>query len=105
MFAEAVFKIAAAVVMAPLYALFGALRLMAWLCLLPGHLSNLHRLLGRGLCCPSCGRENALSGRWSCARCSGVYHGFVGECPICSARASFFPCMYCGVSIVLEPWQ
>ena len=60
------------------------------------------RLLRRALPCPSCGAANALHGRFECRSCSAVFHGFVGECPLCGAGARFFPCSECGVSVAVR---
>ena len=87
----------------PFYAGYGAWRLLAGLAGVTRQLLWSRRLLEETLTCGSCGERNVLHGRWQCAACSGVYHGFVGECPLCGAGAAFFPCGRCQVSLPLGP--
>lgn len=86
---------------APLLALYGAWSMLKLAGVLVTRLRRIKRLSAATLTCPSCRRPNPLHGRWSCAVCSGVYHGFVGECPLCHADASMMFCDSCGVSIRL----
>lgn len=90
--------------LAPFYAAYGAwtiavgisrtVRWAAW----TGH------LLSPRLVCPACGEENSLHGRWECRApgCGVTYLGAADRCERCGAGASFFPCAYCGMSILLR---
>jgi|SRR5579883_1810218 len=83
------------------YAGYGAWRVVAGLVGVAQAVGRTRRLLSTTLPCTSCHSRNALHGRWSCANCSGVYHGFVGSCSLCGAGAHHFDCERCGASIPL----
>lgn len=51
----------------------------------------------------SSGHRSPAVGRWRCAACGGVYHGWVGRCGVCGAGAGTASCETCGVTIRL-PW-
>ncbi len=85
----------------PLYALYGAYALATGYLRRMARLGDNLRLLGSTLRCTSCGRENALDGRWKCRACGATYHGAVFHCGFCGAGASFFSCR-CGISIPLR---
>ncbi len=90
-----------AVILAPLFAAYALwCALSGWL-RLSGRIQGAKRLLAPTISCPSCGRENALAGRWRCASCQARYQGYVGRCSHCGAGATFFPCEACGISIRL----
>lgn len=87
----------------PLFALHGLVMLVR------GAHSLVHRLraartaLGSTLVCQN-GHPNETVGRWSCAACGSVYHGWVGRCAVCGAPAGRMDCAACGVGIAL-PWS
>lgn len=87
---------------APFYAAYACYRLFVGLLSLPRRLIVARRLLAKSLPCGSCHHQNRLDGRWSCSYCGAIYHGFVGECGLCGAGASFFPCESCGIAIPLR---
>jgi hypothetical protein len=96
-------KLVFAALLAPLFAAYGAWRLVVGLVRLVERVVWTVRLSRPTMPCPSCGFANALHGRWECGACSAVYHGFVASCHRCGAGASFFPCERCEVSIPLGP--
>ncbi len=93
-------KVLGLAVRIPLYALYGAGRMVVGLVRLPSRVQQTTRVLSGTLPCPACSTETSLSGRWTCGTCAATWVGWVGECPL-GHRASFFPCVRCGASIVL----
>lgn len=59
--------------------------------------------LGSTVACQN-GHANETVGRWACAACGSVYHGWVGRCEVCGAPAGRIDCAACGVGIRL-PWS
>ena len=95
------FKLGVIVLKGLFYMGYGAARLVGRGLKLPGSIKGASRLLGSSLPCPCCREQSALLGRWTCGACSGTYVGFVGECGLCHASCSFFPCSSCGGSIAI----
>lgn len=87
----------------PLFTLYGIWRVLRWGFGLIGAVIRMRRALDRVIRCPS-GHANAVVGRWECASCRAVYHGWVGRCPLCGAGAAWISCSTCGVSVRL-PWE
>lgn len=88
--------------LAPLFATYGAWRILVGAVLFVRRVIWMIRLSGPVLTCGSCGESNALHGRWICGACGSTYHGFVARCP-CGAGAAYFSCRRCGVSLPLGP--
>jgi predicted RNA-binding Zn-ribbon protein involved in translation (DUF1610 family) len=93
------------IVIAPLLAVYGAFAIVRGAVRLAGRAKVTARLLSLTLVCPACGEASATRSRWSCSSCSSVYTGAVVVCEYCGARASHYPCEWCGASIPLEPWR
>lgn len=93
-------RLLGAVVLSPLYALYG-LVLVGRAVLSVGRAARGARAaLSSTLVCPNGHRSQAV-GRWRCAACGSVYHGWVGRCRICGAGAGTTSCESCGVTIRL----
>lgn len=89
--------------LSPLYALYGALTLVRSL-LSPIRFARRTRsALASEIHCPN-GHANSTTGRFECASCRAVYHGWVGACGLCGAPAGWIVCSTCGVGIRL-PWE
>jgi hypothetical protein len=87
----------------PFQAAYGLLVLIGALVRLPGRLRALSAALGDELICPN-GHANRATGRFECASCHAVYHGWIGKCGHCGAPAGWTPCGTCGVAVAL-PWE
>jgi predicted RNA-binding Zn-ribbon protein involved in translation (DUF1610 family) len=87
----------------PLLALYGVVTLVRGVLALGrrGHAARL--ALDTTLVCQN-GHANETVGRWSCAACGSIYHGWVGRCAVCGAPAGRMDCAACGVGMPL-PWS
>jgi hypothetical protein len=96
-------RLLALVLGSPFFVLYGLVTLVRGVLAL-GRRGRAARLaLGGVLVCQN-GHANETRGRWSCAACGSVYHGWVGRCAVCSAPAGRMDCGTCGVGIPL-PWS
>lgn len=95
-------NLARELVLAPVYALYGA-----WVLLRAGRrfareLAAVPWLLQSDIRCPTCSYANAVHDRWSCADCGAEFLGAVHTCGICGAGASWFPCERCRAAVALR---
>lgn len=96
-------QIARFILGAPFYLVYGLVTLVR------GVRRAARRVRGAGLALAptlrcSNGHPNDTAGRWTCASCHAVYHGWVGRCELCGAGAGWMTCEHCGVGIAL-PWR
>lgn len=90
------------VVLSPFYVVYGAWLLVRALLGLGRAVKGAGAALSPTLVCPN-GHRSAAVGRWRCAMCGSIYHGWVGRCGVCGAGAGRTSCDVCGVGIRL-PW-
>jgi hypothetical protein len=95
--------LALAVFLVPLFALYGLVVVVRGVVAVIRFVRATRRACAQAVECPN-GHSNATVGRWACATCHGEYHGWVGQCSVCGAKAGWFPCETCGAGIRF-PWE
>jgi hypothetical protein len=91
-------------VCAPLFAIVGAVVVVAYLPRFVRWLKRLRSFWADTLTCPN-GHSNVVATRWECSTCHGQYHGWVGKCGVCGSEdVDWFPCEICDLAVVL-PWR
>lgn len=95
-------RLLGAILLSPLYALYGLVLIGRSILGVGRAARGARAALSATLVCPS-GHHSQAVGRWRCAACGGVYHGWVGRCGVCGAGAGTMTCDQCGVTIRL-PW-
>lgn len=91
-----------AVLLSPFYVLYGVVLVVRGILGIGRTVSGVGASFSSTLVCPN-GHHSQAVGRWRCAACSSVYHGWVGRCRVCGAGAGMTGCEVCGVTIRL-PW-
>ncbi len=89
--------------LSPLYALYGLYLVVRSMVRAWRKAKGLRQAVASEIRCPN-GHPNPTVGRFECASCKAVYHGWVGRCAMCGAGAAWIPCDVCGVAIAL-PWE
>ncbi len=97
-----ILRVLGAVLLSPFYAVYGVVLILRGILGIGRSVRGVEASLSSTLVCPNGHRSQAV-GRWRCAACGGVYHGWVGRCRACGAGAGMTSCDACGVSIRL-PW-
>ena len=92
-----------ALVFFPFYFVYGVVLILRGTVRLVRGAHGVRASMRSTLVCPNGHRSQAV-GRWRCAACGGVYHGWVGRCGVCRAGAGTTSCETCGVTIRL-PWS
>ncbi len=95
-------RLLGALVFSPFYAAYGLVMIVRAILGLGRSATGARAALSTTIHCPN-GHPSQAIGRWRCAACGGVYHGWVGRCSMCGLGAGSMSCERCGVSICL-PW-
>ena len=90
-------------ILSPFYAIYGLFLLARTVVRMWRKAKGMRMALATEIRCPN-GHANPTVGRFECAACKAVYHGWVGRCGVCGAGAAWIPCDICGVAIRL-PWE
>lgn len=96
-------RLIGAIIFSPLYAVYGLVLIGRAILGLGYAVKGAHASLSSTIVCPN-GHHSQAVGRWRCAMCGGVYHGWVGRCRVCGCAAGTTDCETCGVTIRL-PWM
>ena len=103
MFNTFLFTVAKHVMLSPVYLIYGVFAAgRSFFRLFPA-LRRLRAAMQDTITCAN-GHRTPVAGRFTCASCRAVFHGWVGRCQLCGAGASWTPCIVCGVSVPL-PWE
>lgn len=88
-------------ILAPAYAAYGAWVVLRAMRRGTRELRALPRLFETHIVCRTCGANNPVHDRWTCADCGAEYAGAVHTCGVCGAGASWFPCARCRAAVPL----